>query len=265
VRDASGIIAIPFDPRESTMMQLRSATFAGSARRGSLLAALALCAALPARAVEVIGNGQAASESRPIGAFEAIGLSGSIGLQLRQGSPTALVVHADANLLPLLETVVEGDQLKVRFKRGTSLRTNSRAWVEVTAPQVHAIANAGSGDITIDAMKVPRLALSLHGSGGVQAKALQSDELSLGLAGSSAVKLAGQVARVSINVSGSGAIEAAELRADDVKISIAGSGDASVNAVRNLTVSIAGSGNVTYSGEPTLQRAIAGSGTVRKR
>jgi len=69
------------------MMQLRSATFAGSARRGSLLAALALCAALPARAVEVIGNGQAASESRPIGAFEAIGLSGSIGLQLRQGSP----------------------------------------------------------------------------------------------------------------------------------------------------------------------------------
>ena len=242
------------------------ASCARAARRVSLLAALALLWIAPsARADAVIGNGQAATESRAIGAFDAIGLSGSIGLQLRQGSPTALVVHADANLLPMLETVVEGDQLKVRWKHGTSLRTNSRTWVEVTAPQVRAIASAGSGDVTIDAMKVPRLALSLQGSGDVRANALQSDELSLGIAGSSTVTLAGRAARVSINVSGSGGIEAAELRADDVRVNIAGSGDASVHAERALSVSIAGSGNVTYSGDATVQRAIAGSGTVRKR
>ena len=87
---------------------------AQTTRRAALLAALALSSAAvawPAHADVVIGNGQPASESRPIGAFDAIGLSGGIGLQLRQGTPTALVVHADANLLPLLETVVEGDQL----------------------------------------------------------------------------------------------------------------------------------------------------------
>ena len=245
-----------------------AATRSRTTRRLALLAALALpwaAATMPARAEAVVGNGQAANESRPIGEFDSIGLSGSIGLHLRQGSPTALVVHADANLLPLLETVVEGAQLQVRWKHGTSLRTDSRTWVEVTAPQVHAIASAGSGDITIDAMNVPRLALSLHGSGGVQAKGLQSDELSLGLAGSNRVTLAGHAARVSMNVSGSGGIEAADLRADDVRVSVAGSGNASVNAARTLTVSIAGSGNVIYSGDPTVQRAIAGSGTIRKR
>jgi hypothetical protein len=235
------------------------------ARRCAVLAALVLpwIAALPARAEVVIGNGQGASEPRPVGHFDAIGLSGSIGLQLRQG-PSAVVVHADANLLPLLETVLEGDQLRVHWKRGTSVRTHSRAWVEVTAPQVRSISSAGSGDIAIDAMKVPRLALSLHGSGAVHAKALQSDDLSLGLDGSSVVKLTGRASRVSIDVSGSGAIEAGELRADDVRVSIAGSGDASVSAARTLNVSIAGSGTVTYSGDPTVQRAIAGTGSVLK-
>src|SRR5262245_17959083 len=192
------------------------ATRGWATRRTALLAAVVLSSiavAMPARADTVVGNGQAGSEPRPVGGFDAIGLSGSVGLQLRQGSPAALVVHADANLLPLLETVVEGNELKVRWKRGTSVRTSSRAWVDVTAPQVRAIASAGSGDITIDSLKVPRLAVSLHGSGALRAQALHSDDVTLGLAGSSAVKLAGQAARVAIDVSGSGGVEAAELRA----------------------------------------------------
>jgi hypothetical protein len=220
----------------------------------------------PALADVVVGNGKAASESRSAAEFNGIALSGGMSLKLKQGSPASVVVHGDANLLPLIETVVEsGQALQLRWKRGTSVRTQSPTWVEVVAPQIHAVASSGSGDIEIDTMKVPRLALSIKGSGDVRATGLSSHELSIGIAGSGDFNLAGRATRLAINLSGSGNIEAGDLRADDVTVGIAGSGDATVFAAHKLVVSIAGSGNVLYSGEPSVQRSIAGSGSVRKR
>ena len=218
------------------------------------------------RADTAVGNGKAVSEARTTAEFSAIALKGSIALELRQGSPAAVVVHADSNLLPLLESVVDNDRtLQLRWRHGTSVHTDSRAWVEVTAPQIAAVSSAGSGDIVIDSMKLPQLSLSITGSSNVRAKALNTDDLSLGIAGSGNAHLAGRAARLALELSGSGAIDAAELRADDVRVSIAGSGSASVYAARTLVASIAGSGNVTYSGEPSVQPAIAGSGRVRRR
>jgi hypothetical protein len=244
------------------------------AQRGWLRSCLRLALALPFSAAwqpahaddVVMGNGKAASETRTPGEFSGIRLAGGMALKLKQGSPAAVVVHGDSNLLILIETVIEGDKsLQLRWKRGTSVRTQSPTWVEVVAPQVRAVASAGSGDIEIDTMKVPRLALSMKGSGDLRAKGLQNDELLIGIAGSGELTLAGQATRVAIDLSGSGNIEAGDLRADEVTVGIAGSGSAVVHAARKLVASIAGSGDVLYSGEPTVQRAIAGSGSVRKR
>ena len=232
-----------------------------------LLLALLLLAAAPAVWAEtVVGNGKSASEARDTGEFNAIAISGNIALKLRQGSAPSVVVHGDSNLLPLIETVVEGDKsLQLRWRRGVSVRSHAPVVVEMVAPQVQAVASAGSGDIQINTMKVPRLSLSIRGSGGLRATALNAEDLAISSAGSSDLKLAGLASRMTIQLSGSGGVDAGELRSEDVTVSIAGSGAATVHASRRLVVSIAGSGNVLYGGEPSVQRSIAGSGSVRKR
>jgi hypothetical protein len=232
-----------------------------------LLLALLLIAAAPAVWAEtVVGSGKPASETRPTGEFNAIGLSGGMALKLRQGSPASVVVHGDSNLLPLIETVIEGDKaLKLRLKRVVSVRSRVPLLVEVVAPQVQAVASAGSGDIEIDAMKVPRLSLSIKGSGDLRAYGLNTGDLAISVAGNSDLKLAGQSSRLAIEVSGSGNVDASELHCDDVTVGIAGSGDAMVHASRKLVASIAGSGAIRYSGDPSVQQSIAGSGSVRKR
>ena len=232
-----------------------------------LILVLLLVAAAPmAWAETVVGNGKTASEARAVAAFSAIALNGSMALKLKQGSPTSVMVRGDANLLPLLETVVEGNQsLQLRWKRGTSVRAQSPTIVEVTAPQVQAVASAGSGDIEIDAMKTQRLSLSIKGSGDVRASGLSTEDLAISLAGSGDLKLAGQTMRMAIDISGSGDVDAHDMRSDEVTVGIAGSGDVSVHAERKLVVSIAGSGDVVYSGDPSVQRSVAGSGSVRKR
>lgn len=230
-----------------------------------LLALLLLAAAPTVWAETVVGNGTLASEVRNTGAFSSIGLGGSMGLKLRQGGTTSVTVHGDSNLLSLIETVVERDQLKLRWKRGVSVRSHAPVHVEVVAPQVHAVSSAGSGAIDIDTMKVPRLALSLKGSGELHARGLDTDELAISVAGSGDLALSGQASRLTIELSGVGDIDASQLRSDDVRVAIAGSGDVAVHASRKLVASIAGSGDLRYSGEPSVQQSIAGSGSVRRR
>jgi hypothetical protein len=231
-----------------------------------VLLVLLLIAAAPAVWAETVsGNGQRASDARQPGAFDAVALSGGMALKLKQGSSVSVVVTGDANLVPLVETVVEGSSLQVRWKRGTSVRAQLPLVVEVVAPQVQAVSSAGSGDIEIDSLKVPRLSLSIRGSSDLRAKDLSTESLAVGIAGSGDVKLAGQAARMTIELSGSGTVDAADLHSDDVTVGIAGSGDARVHASRRLVASIAGSGDVLYSGDPSVQRSIAGSGRVRKQ
>ncbi len=127
-----------------------------------MLVLLSLAAAPAVWAEAVVGDGKPASQSRTVADFNAIALNGSIALKLKQGNTASVVVRGDSNLLSLVETVVESNQsLQLRWKRGTSVRSQLPVVVEVTAPQVRAVASAGSGDIEIDAMKVPRLSLSI--------------------------------------------------------------------------------------------------------
>ena len=210
-----------------------------------LLTLLLIAAAPAAWAGTVVGNGKAASDSRTVAEFNAIALSGGMSLKVKQGSPASVVLHGDSNLLPLVETVVEGNRsLHLRWKRGVSVRSQVPVVVEVIAPQVQAISSAGSGNIEIDTMKVPRLSLSIKGSGDVRAKGLHTEALAIGVAGSGDLELAGQAVRMAIEMSGSGGIDAGELRSDEVTIGIAGSGDALVHASRKLVANIAGSGEV---------------------
>lgn len=241
----------------------------GLAFVSALLFGLLTALPLAARAAEtVVASGPVAAESRKVGGFEAIAVSGGIHLKVRQGSQEAVEVKVEANLMPYLETVVEGSTprtLVVRWKKGSHLRVRSTPMVEVTAIQLQSLASAGSSDIAVEPLKSPLLAVSIAGAGDVNLQALHGDELTLKIAGSGDFKAAGQVARLRVSVSGSGDVRTEALKADDVTIKIAGSGDAVVHADKQLQVSIAGSGDVAYTGDPQVKTSIAGSGSVRRR
>jgi hypothetical protein len=250
-----------------------------------LVAAAALSAAslpVPAQAAPAVapaiawaagwttGSGVAQTQARPVSGFNAIAVSGSIDLVVRQSGREAAEVKADDNLLPLIETVVEsagadGRTLKVRWKSGESIHTKTDAVVTVDVKELSAIATAGSGDVKVESLKTPKFSLSISGSSDARLDGLSADEFSVRISGSGDVKAAGSAQRLEIKISGSGDVDTQALQADDVAIAIAGSGDAAVVANRKLAISIAGSGDVVYSGAAAVSQSVAGSGSVRKK
>ncbi|WP_280154047.1 head GIN domain-containing protein [Piscinibacter sp. XHJ-5] len=227
-----------------------------------------LCAGLlsgGAAAAGVTGSGKAASEARPVSAFDTIVLKGAMHLVLRQGSKEAVEVRGDDNLLPLVETTVRGNTLEIATRRGASYSTRNELVVTVEVVRLKELALAGAGDAVGDRLKTGPLKLRIEGSGDLRLTELSADTLVIDVAGSGDVTVGGRAGKLDVSIAGSGDVTTRELQADDVNISIAGSGGARVNARKTLAVSIAGSGDVDYTGEAAVRTAIAGSGSVRKR
>ena len=223
-----------------------------------------------AQAATLDGSGKAATETRALSGFQAISLRGGIDLVVRQGSSEGVQVRADDNLLPLVQTVVEGTgdarSLRIQFKPGESLRTRTPVVVTVDVVKLTALTSSGSGDISLEPLKTPTLALSISGSSDAKLRQLDTEQLSISIAGSGDVQARGRAAKLEVSIAGSGDVRTRELAAGEVSVSIAGSGDASVAAHKTISVSIAGSGDVEYFGAATLARSrVAGSGSVRQR
>lgn len=212
----------------------------------------------------VQGSGDVATETRSPGSFDGIALSGNFKLRVRQASTNAVELKADRNLLPYIETELNGSTLEVRAKKGYQLSSERPILLVVDMVVLKKIAIGGSGDVLVEAMNTPQLDVSIGGSGDVSFAQLYSEQATLSVAGSGNVEAKGRVNSLRVSVAGSGNVKTTELIADEVRVSIAGSGDARVQATKQLKVSIAGSGDVRYVGSPEVSSSVAGSGSVRK-
>jgi len=224
---------------------------------------------LAGEATAATGSGKLATETRALPDFQAIELSGSMDLKVRQGSPQSVQVQADDNLLLLLETVVEGSgadaRLNVKWKRWQSIQTRSKVVVTVVVPKLSAVALKGSGDLQVDAFNTPALKLAISGAGDAEIKDLATEELVVSLSGSGNLAGQGKATKLKVSIAGSGDVRLSDLQSEEVRVSIAGSGEAAVHAQKSLDVSIAGSGDVSYVGNPTVKSSVAGSGSISKR
>lgn len=213
----------------------------------------------------VAGSGIAGSVKRELAPFHDISVSLHGRIELIQGNTEGVVVEADDNLLPLIETVVSGGQLRIRTAKGVNLPGNAKIKVTVHVRNIDKLSLAGSADLTAARLASPKLAGSIAGSGSITIKDLQSDDLSVSIAGSGSFDAQGNAKAMDVSIAGSGDVSTAKLSTQDVKVSIAGSGDATVWARKALSVSIAGSGEVRYYGEANLRDASTrGSGRVKQ-
>jgi hypothetical protein len=211
----------------------------------------------------VAGSGHMVNVRRQVAAFTALRIDGPVDVDAHPGANPGVTVHADDNVEPLIETVVEGDTLVVRLAKGASFRTSHDMRVEVEFGTLAATAQHGSGDLHITSVKGARLESTIAGSGDLQIDDAQLGSFSVSVAGSGDVKVSGHADSAKYSVAGSGDISAANLAARRVDVSLSGSGDAHVNASEAVDARVAGSGDVVISGHPhDVSRRVSGSGSI---
>lgn len=228
------------------------------------LAALAVAGTAACSAPVLVGSGTPRTEARPVAGVTALDLQVPARVELVQGSAESLSITADDNVLPEIETRVDGSVLKIRFRGPLHLRTTTPMRIALSVKALEAVTISGSGDVRVGALKTGTLSVTINGSGDAVFAALEAERLEASVRGSGDILAAGRTKAFEVSIAGSGDVKAAKLQADRVKVGIAGSGDAQVWARETLTVRVAGSGDVRYYGDPELDQSILGSGKVRR-
>ena len=190
------------------------------------------------------GSGNIRSETRDIGSFGQVVVSGNTRVFVTQGATPSLVVEVDDNLMEYVRTEVDDFTLRLGFA-GTvgGYAPTQPLTFRLTVRRLRGLELDGAGSIEATNINAPRLVVEISGSGKV--------------------RLTGKVEEQDITLSGSGKYDAAGTQSETARVRVNGSGAALVWASDTLTARLNGSGRISYYGQPQVSQDITGSGLVK--
>ncbi len=212
----------------------------------------------------VEGSGNVIEETRSVGPFSGLIVTGPVDVRLKAASADRVILHGDDNILPLIETRIEDGKLVVGAVSNASFRTRNDLYATVEFREMSSVLIRGSGDVRADRIKSPIFETTIRGSGDVVIDSLDSGAVALSISGSGDFTASGRADKLGVVIIGSGDVRVDKLEAMEAAVRIRGSGDVRVHAVSSLQVDIAGSGDVRYRGEPKITKKVAGSGEVQR-
>lgn len=207
-------------------------------------------------------------QKREVSGFNSIASGGPFHVHVKIDGTESLRLTGDAAVLNEIETVVENERLKIKFKHDHDWNDDNHKGeinIYVTAKSLSALANAGSGTMTVDGvLSGDNVKLILSGSGSITSS-VKSEGLHINISGSGSVHLNGSSHDATISIAGSGEMLGKEFKTNTASVSIAGSGNAYFAADNSITAHIVGSGSVIYSGNANISDSrTVGSGSIRK-
>ncbi len=214
------------------------------------------------------GNGSLKKETRSASGYTGIELQGSMDVKIDYGSSNSIIVEADENLLPYIETEVENGNLKIRQKKGFNLKSKNKLIVHASLTKLTNIGLSGSGNIlgTGDFLNNGKTSIKLSGSGNIGLGVADISELDVAISGSGNINIkGGQSNIISVAISGSGNLNCSNFATNNVLARVSGSGNIRVNAAKSIDARVSGSGNIYYKGAVTnLSMKASGSGKIIK-
>ncbi len=173
----------------------------------------------------------------------------------------SVVIEAEDNLIPYVETSVHGNDLVVKTEKYKHFENHFPIKVYVQSPFINEVILSGSGQVNIDSTSCDDFNMVLSGSGNINAEVYANNTASK-ISGSGNVYLTGQTHQSDLKISGSGELDAYEFYQDECSSEISGSGNMKIFVYDILNAHISGSGKIYYRGNPVVNTNITGSGKV---
>lgn len=213
------------------------------------------------------GIGEAIEERRTVKPFETIRSESTFDLVLRalpEGEQPYVVVNAQENLLPFVETSVSGTQLTITSE--TCVNASTPITIELFSDVYTGIENTGTGSITGATMvNVEAFEITNTGTGEV-VLSLHCTDIRVTNKGTGSIRLKGETDELRIDNRGTGSVAAMELRSNDATVDNRGTGDVDLQAHSSLDVKLSGTGDVSYMGNPqNLTLKNSGTGEILRK
>ncbi|WP_129671824.1 GIN domain-containing protein [Candidatus Chloroploca sp. Khr17] len=191
------------------------------------------------------GSGNVTTETRVVGTFTAIDVTGVGEVVVTQGDTDSLTVETDDNLQAIVLGDVRGDTLYLGINANQGFSDATRVTFTVTVKELTAISFAGAGTVSV--------------------RDLSGDQLTVNHSGAGPVSIGGTVVEQHVTLSGAGNYDGAALVSERATVDLSGFGSVVVNVSERLDATISGAGSIAYIGSPELHEQVTGVGSIRQR
>lgn len=230
---------------------------------GLLLLALALSSSGCDTLRTIRGTGDITSQTREVTDFSAVDLAGIGNIIIDYGEQESLRIEAEDNLLPYLETEVDGDTLTIGIREGVNIIPTQGIFYYLTVRELDEVSVSGLGNIDLPLLEGTSVALNITGGGDIDAKEVNAKDLAVKLSGLGSLTIeGGEVTNSNVQLTGAGNYNASQLVSQVVNVQVTGLGSAGVWAEDALSATITGGGSVRYKGKPQITKNVTGLGVV---
>jgi hypothetical protein len=211
----------------------------------------------------ITGKGNVTKEDREVAGVTSVNLAWSGDLTILLGNKESLIVEAESNLLPYIETRVSNGELTIGTKPGVNLLPILPVRYTLTVKSLQGIRTTSSGNVFAPALQGTDIHASIASSGNITIAGLTAETLEVEISSNGNLKIGpGQVDRQTITIQSSGNYTAPDIKSSIADCKISSSGNATIWVTEQLITNITSSGNVNYYGSPTTKVETSSSGGV---
>jgi hypothetical protein len=210
----------------------------------------------------VFGDGHLQSESRTVSVFRSVSIASGFQALVTVGDP-AITVRADENLLPLIETFVDGNSLVVRVQPDTVVMGVTGLEVAVSNPVVEGIDGSGGAVINATATAAQSFTVSAAGGSQVHVEGVSAVDLDAQANGGSGVTLLGSATHATTSAQGGSGLHLKGLSLETLALDASGGSTIEATVTDNVTGSAEGGSTVDIAGNPTVDVQSSGGASVK--
>lgn len=213
----------------------------------------------------VTGSGSVIQEQRQVSGVRRVEVRNSGDLTIEFGPEEALIIEAEENVLPYIESDVRGGTLVLSTRSMTNLNARKPIRYFLTVTSLEGVSTTSSGDITVPEVEADRFEIEISSSGDISLESLIADSLEVDISSSGSVQImGGEVERQDIRISSSGSYEADELQSVRATVRLSSSGSATIRVSDDLNANLSSSGDLMYIGDPNVDARESSSGDVER-
>jgi Putative auto-transporter adhesin, head GIN domain len=192
--------------------------------------------------------GPSRSETREVGSFDSIDMSGAARLEITVGKPESLVLEGRASSIERVKTEIRHNTLYIESKPRDWFMSNNRRRITLK-------------------ISVPRLeSLEVEGGNDVRLTGFDGGEATIQAAGAAHILADGHLDELTVRMAGAGHGDFSRLVADETKVVVEGVGSVIVHPKDTLDATMNGVGAILYTGNPReVNTRMNGLGTIARR
>lgn len=234
------------------------------------------------------GSGNVITEIRPVSDINAVRLDNQGDLSIHLGETESLVVEAEENLMPYIQTDVRNGKLRIynqgrRWFRNRepiryTLTVRSLESIEVgstgsvDAPDIIAddfhLSVSSTGNIMMGALEAGHVDIRVSSTGDVMLRRLETASLDVSISSTGHVSIRdGRANYQEIRISSTGNYEAMDMDSDVADIRLSSTGSAFITVNDYMEANLSSTGSVHYQGDAhtDIQRNSVGRAVLVRR